>query len=54
MSAEGLDDEGVITLTAGAYDDTLRALNDAGFKTVSDDSLLLWLRDEPGALAKVV
>ena len=53
ISAEGLDEKGIITLTTDAYDDALRALTDAGFKTVSDDSLLLRLPDEPGALAKV-
>ena len=53
ISAEALGEKGVITLTTDAYDDALRALTDAGFKTVSDDSLLLRLRDEPGALAKV-
>ena len=53
ISAEGLDEKGIITLTTDAYDDALRALTDAGFKTVSDDSLVLRLPDEPGALAKV-
>ena len=53
ISAEGLETQGVITLTTDAYDDALRVLTDAGFKTVSDDSLLLRLPDEPGALAKV-
>ena len=31
----------------------MRALTDAGFRTVSDDSLVLRLPDEPGSLAKV-
>ena len=53
ISAEGLDEKGVITLTTDAYDDALRVLTRAGFKTVSDDSLVLRLKDEPGALAKV-
>ena len=53
ISAEALDEKGVITLTTEAYDDALRALTDAGFKTVSDDALILRLPDEPGALAKV-
>ena len=53
ISAEALDEKGIVTLTTDAYDDALRALTDAGFKTVSDDSLLLRLPDEPGALAKV-
>ena len=53
ISAEGLVDKGVLTLTTDSYDDALRALTDAGFKTVSDDSLVLRLPDEPGSLAKV-
>ncbi len=53
ISAEGLDEKGIITLTTDSYDDALRVLTDAGFKTVSDDSLVLRLPDEPGSLAKV-
>ena len=53
ISAEALDDKGTIALTTDDYDGALRALTDAGFKTVTDDSLLVSLRDEPGALAKV-
>ena len=53
ISAEALDDKGTITLTADDYDGALRALTEAGFKTVTDDSLLVSLPDEPGALAKV-
>ena len=52
ISAEALDDKGTITLTADNYDGALRALTNAGFKTVTDDSLLVSLKDEPGALAK--
>ena len=53
ISAEGLCEKGVITLTTDAYDDALRVLTHAGFKTVSDESLVIRLPDEPGALAKV-
>ena len=53
ISAEGLETQGVITLTTDTHDDALRVLMDAGFKAVSDDSLILRLPDEPGALAKV-
>ena len=45
--------KGVITLTADAHDEAIRVLTQAGFKTVSDESLVIRLRDEPGALAKV-
>ena len=53
ISAEALGDKGAVTLTVDDYDGALRALTDAGFKTVSDDALILSLRDEPGALARV-
>ena len=53
ISAERQAEEGFITLTTDADDDALRALTQAGFKTVTDDSLLVRLPDEPGALAKV-
>ncbi len=53
ISAQGLDEEGIVTLTTDAHDDALRALTNAGFKTVSDQSLVLRLPDQPGALANV-
>ena len=53
ISTESLDDKGSISLTTDDYDGALRALTDAGFKTVTDDSLIVSLKDEPGALAKV-
>ena len=53
ISVEALEDKGSIALTADDHDGALRALTEAGFKTVTDDSLLVSLRDEPGALAKV-
>ena len=53
ISAETLGEKGTISLTTDDCDGALRALTDAGFKTVSDESLVLRLRDEPGALAKM-
>ena len=53
ISAEGVDQTGAITLTTDAYDDAIRALTNAGFKALSDDSLVLRLRDEPGSLARL-
>lgn len=53
ISAEGIDETGAITLTTDAYDGAIRALTNAGFKTISDDSLVLRLRDEPGSLARL-
>ena len=53
ISAEALGEKGIITLTADDNDKALKTLTDAGFKTVSDEALVLRLRDEPGALARV-
>ena len=53
ISVEALGDKGSISLTTDDYDGALLALTSAGFKTVSDESLLVRLHDEPGALAKV-
>ncbi len=53
ISVEALGDKGSISLTTDDYDGALFALTSAGFKTVSDESLLVRLHDEPGALAKV-
>lgn len=53
ISAEGINETGAITLTTDAYDEAIRALTNAGFKALSDDSLVLRLRDEPGSLARL-
>ena len=53
ISAKALGDKGIITLTTDDDDGALRVLTDADFKASADDSLMLSLRDEPGALAKV-
>ena len=42
-----------VILTTDRYDRALYVLNQAGFKAVSDDALVLRLPDEPGALATV-
>ena len=53
ISADALAGKGAITLITDDDDGALRALTDAGFKTVSDETLVLRLRDEPGALARL-
>ena len=45
--------DGVIVLTVDRYGDALRLLLDAGFKAVTQDTLLIRLEDKPGALAKI-
>ena len=43
----------VVTMTLENYDEALKALRDGGFEALTEDALLIQLRDEPGALAKV-
>ncbi len=45
--------DGVIVLTVDRYGDALKLLLDAGFKALTQDTLLIRLEDKPGALAKV-
>ncbi|MBK9137718.1 MAG: ACT domain-containing protein [Verrucomicrobia bacterium] len=44
---------GVILLQAEPYDEALRALADGGFHAMSEEVLVIRVKDEPGALAKV-
>jgi hypothetical protein len=43
--------DGLVSLTVDKYDEALRALRDAGFKAITQDTLLIRLEDKPGALA---
>ena len=43
--------DGLISLTVDKYDAALRALRDAGYKAVTQDTLLIRMEDKPGALA---
>ncbi len=45
--------DGLISLTVDKYDEAMRALRDAGYRTVTQDTLLIRLEDRPGALAAV-
>ena len=47
------DEHGVIIIAVDKYDAALKALRDAGYAAVSEDAILIKLKDEPGALAKV-
>lgn len=53
MDAEGAIDNGVIILVVDQYDAALRALQEAGFQAISEDALVLRLRNEPGSLALI-
>ena len=53
LDAESTGDDGIVLLTTDDPDGALYALTYAGFKAVSDEALILKLKDEPGALAKI-
>ena len=52
---EVIDDHihGIVRLQAQPYDEALRALTDAGYNALSEEVLLIRIRDEPGAIARV-
>ena len=53
LNTETAGGQGAIILTVDNYDHALYVLNQAGFKAVGDDALVIRLPDEPGALAVV-
>ena len=53
IEAESLGEMGVVVMTVDQYDMALKALRDAGFNAISEESLLVRIKDEPGALAKL-
>ncbi len=52
---EVIDDHahGIIRLQAEPYDEALRVLSDGGWHALSEEVLLLRMKDEPGAIARV-
>ena len=52
INTEGRGDSGLVILTTEECDRALHALMNAGYRAVTDDALIIKLRDEPGALAK--
>ena len=53
INTQSAGDRGAVILTADDTDHALSVLNQAGYKAVSDDAVVVRLRDEPGALAGV-
>ena len=53
INTEANSEHGAVVLTTDNSDHALYVLNQAGYKAVGDEVLVLRLRDEPGALAKV-
>lgn len=53
INTEATSEKGVIIITTDQDDLALQVLTREGFKAVTDEPLVIRLRDEPGALAKV-
>ena len=53
LDVEAFGEEGLVALTVDDCDSALRALRDAGFHAVTQETLLIRLEDKPGALAAV-
>lgn len=53
LNTESAGSRGAIILTVDNYDHALYVLNQAGFKAVGDDALVIRLPDQPGELATV-
>lgn len=53
IEAETVGNSGIIIMTVDKYDLALKKLRDASFNAITEDSLLIRLKDEPGALAKI-
>ena len=53
INTEVNNEHGTVVLTTDNSDHALYVLNQAGYKAVGDEVLVVQLRDEPGALARV-
>jgi hypothetical protein len=53
INTESADGTGIVIIKTDENDRALDVLTSGGFKAVIDDALVIRLRDEPGALARV-
>ena len=55
LNSEGHDESGLIIITTanGDHQRSLRIFADAGYKAISDEYLVVRIKDEPGGLAKI-
>ncbi|MGI9558274.1 MAG: hypothetical protein ACR2NQ_01215 [Thermodesulfobacteriota bacterium] len=53
LDTSGLSSHGAVVIATDSYDKALKALNDSGFKAVSEESIVVRLKNEPGSLAAV-
>ena len=51
LDAKKIDDIGLVMLRVNQYDRALSVLRDAGWNAITEDSLLIRVKDEPGAIA---
>jgi len=53
LDAESEREQGIVVLTVNQYDEALRALRSIALTAITEDAILVKIKDEPGALAKV-
>ena len=53
LDAKKIDDTGVIMLKVDQYDRALRVLHNAGWNAITEDALIVRVKDEPGAIANL-
>ena len=53
LNAEEVGDLDVVVMTVNRYDEALEALRDASINAITEDAVLIRVKDEPGALAKI-
>lgn len=53
LNTESTGEPSLVIITTDDNDAALQALTAAGFRAIIDESLIIRLRDEPGALARV-
>ncbi len=53
LDTSGSKSYGAVIITTDNYDEALKVLNNSGFKAVSEESLVIRLKNEPGSLAEI-
>ncbi len=53
IDADAANLKGVITLEVDQYDQALELLTQAGYRAISDDTIVIAVEDKPGALARI-
>ena len=53
LEAYVVRDWDIVQLTVSDYDDALQVLRDAGYDAITEDAVVINVKDQPGALAQV-